>query len=95
MSVEWLWWYCRWYWTVFLLVGDRTYDAICGMGCPRCIPVGGAYIGSIWNDGVKLSRLCIGQIKLLGFQDGLLFGLGEFGCDVLCYRWEQGFKEPI
>ena len=34
-------------------------------------------------------------IKLLGFQDGLLFGLGTFGCNALFYRWEKGFKEPI
>ena len=52
-------------------------------------------MGSVWNDSVNLSRLCIDQIKLLGFQDGLLFGLGTFGCDFLCYRWERGFKEPI
>ena len=65
------------------------------MGCPWCIPVGGACMGSVWNDNVKVSRLCIDQIKLLCFQDGLLFRLGTFGCNVLCYRWEQGFKEPI
>ena len=73
---------------VLWLVRDRAYDSICSMGCPRCIPVGCAYTGSIWNDGVKVSRLCIDQIKLLGFQDGLLFGLGTFGCDILCYGWE-------
>ena len=72
---------------VLWLVGDRAYDAICSMGCPWCIPVGGACIGSVWNDNVKVSRLCIDQIKLLGFQDGLLFGLGTFGCDILFYKW--------
>ena len=72
---------------VLRLVGDRTYDSICSMGFPRCIPVGSARTGSIWNDGVKVSRLCIDKIKLIGFQDGLLFGLGMFRCDVLCYRW--------
>ena len=77
------------------LVGDRTYDAIYGMGCPRCIPVGGSCTGSVWNDSVKVSRLCIDQITLLGFQDGLLFILGTFAREILCYRWEQGFKEPI
>ena len=41
-------------------------------------------MGSIQNDNVKVSRLCINQIKLLGFQDGLLFRLGTFRCDVLC-----------
>ena len=52
-------------------------------------------MGSIWNDSVKVSRVCIDQIKLLGFQYGLLFGLGTFICDVLCYGWEQGFEKPI
>ena len=64
---------------VLCLVRDRTYDAICSMGCPRCILVGGACMGGIWNDGVKVSKLCIDKIKLLGFQDGLLFRLGTFG----------------
>ena len=68
-GVAWLWWYCRWCQTVLCLVGDRTYDAICGMGCSRCVPVGGACIGRIWNDSVKVSILCIDHIKLLGFQD--------------------------
>ena len=77
------------------LVRDRTYNAIRSMGCPRCIPIGSACTGSVWNDSVKVSRLCIDQIKLLGFQDVLLFELGMFGCYVLCYRWEKVFKEPI
>ena len=65
------------------------------MGCPQCIPVGSARTGSIWNGSVKVPILCINQIKLLGFQYGLLFGLGMFGCDVLCYGQEQGLEEPI
>ena len=80
---------------VLWLVGDKIYDAIYGMGCPRCISPGGAYTGSVCNDSVKVSRLCIDHIKLLGFQDGFLFGLGMFGCDVLCHGQEQGLKEPI
>ena len=52
-------------------------------------------MGSIWNDSVKVSKLHLDQIKLLDSQDGLLFILWMFGCYVLCYRWEQGFKEPI
>ena len=80
---------------VLWLVRDRTYDAVCSMGCPWCIPIGSAFMGNIWNDNVKVSRLCIDQIKLLGFQYGLLFRLGKFECDVFCYRWEKGFKVPI
>ena len=87
-SVAWLWWYCRCCWMVLWLVRDKTYDSICSMGFPRCISVGSALMGRIWNDSVKVSRPCIDQIKLLGFQDALLFRLGIFGCDVLCYRWE-------
>ena len=67
------------------LVGDRTYDAICSMGCPRCVVVRGACIGSIWDDSVHVSKLSIDEVKLLSFQYGLFFGLGMFGCDVLCY----------
>ena len=52
-------------------------------------------MGSVWNDGVKVSRLCIDQIKILGFQDGLLFGLGMFRCDVLCDGREKSLKKPI
>ena len=52
-------------------------------------------MGSIWNDGAQVSKLSIDQVKLLGFQYGLLFRLRTFGCDVLCYGWEQGFEEPI
>ena len=72
---------------VLWLVRDRTYDAIYSMGFPRCISVGGAHTRSIWNDSVKVSRLCIDKIKLLGFQYGLLFGLGKFICDILFYWW--------
>ena len=50
---------------------------------------------SVWNDSVKVSRLCIDQVKLLGFQYGLLFELGSFRCDILFYGWEQGFEKPI
>ena len=80
---------------VLWLLGDQAYDAIYSMGCPRCIPVGGSHAGSIWNDYVKVSKLCIDQVKLLAFQYGLLFGLGMFECDVLCYGREQGLEEPI
>ena len=52
-------------------------------------------MGNICNDGVEVSRLCVDQVKLLGFQYGLLFRLGMFGCNVLCYGWEQSFDKPI
>ena len=39
--------------------------------------------------------MCIDQVKLLGFQYGLFFRLGTFGCNILCYGWEQSFEEPI
>ena len=77
------------------LVGDRTYDSICGMGCPWCIPVGGACMGSVWNDGVEVSRLCVNEVKLLGLQDGLFLCLGMFRGDVLGYRLQQCFQELV
>ena len=52
-------------------------------------------MGSVWNDGVQVSRLSVDQVKLLGFQYGLLLGLGTFGYDVFCYGWEKGLEEPI
>ena len=57
--------------------------------------VGGTWTGSVWNDGIQVSRLGIDEVKLLGLQYGLLIGLGRFGCDVLCYGQEQGLEEPI
>ena len=77
------------------LMGDIAYDAICSMGCPGWVTVGGAYTGSIWNNGVKVFGLCINEVKLLGLQDGLLLCLGTFRGDVLGYRWKQGFQEPV
>ena len=65
------------------------------MGFPWCIPVGGVWTGGVWNDGVQISKLGIYKVKLLGFQYVLLFGLGTFRCNVLCYGMEQGLKEPI
>ena len=72
---------------VLWLVGDRTYDAIYGMGCTQFVLVGGSYMRSIWNDSVKVSRLCVDEVKLLGLQDGLFLYLGTFRGDVLVYRW--------
>ena len=47
------------------------------------------------NDGVEVSRLCVNEVKLLGLQDGLFLYLGTFKGDVLGYRWQQGFQEPV
>ena len=57
--------------------------------------VGSACTGSIWNDGVEVSRLCVNEVKLLGLQDSLFLCLGTFGGDVLGYRRKQGFQEPV
>ena len=73
------------------LVENIAYDAIYGMRCPWRIPVGGAYTGSIWNDGVEVSRLCVNEVKLLGLQDGLFLHLGTFRYNVLGYGWQQCF----
>ena len=52
-------------------------------------------MGGIWNDSVKVSRLCVNEFKLVGLQDGLFLYLGMFRGDVLGYRWQQGFQEPF
>ena len=52
-------------------------------------------MGSVWNDSVKVSRLCVNDVKLTRLQDGLFLCLGMFGGDVLGYRWQQGFQEPV
>ena len=65
-GIAWLWWHRRWCQMVLWLMGDRTSDAICSMGCPWCILVGGTYIGSVWNDGVEVSRLCVNEVKTVG-----------------------------
>ena len=52
-------------------------------------------MGSVWSDSVKVSRLCVNEVKQLGLQDGLFLCLGAFGGDVLGYRWKQGFQEPV
>ena len=52
-------------------------------------------MGSVWNDGVEVSRLCVNEVKLLGLQDGLFLYLGTFGGNALGYRWQQGFQEPV
>ena len=79
--VAWLWCNDRWCWSLLWLLGDRSYDAICSMGCPRCIAIRGSCARSVWDDGVQVSRMSIDEVKLLSFQYGL--------------QWELGLKEPI
>ena len=69
-------------------MGDETYDAIYSMGFPWSIPIGGACVGSVWNDGVEVSELCVNEIKMLGLQDVLFLSLGTFEGYVLSYRWQ-------
>ena len=67
------------------MLGDRTYDAIHSMGCPRHIVVRVTSTVSVEKDGVHVSRLSIDQVKLLGLQDGLFLRLGTFIGDVFGY----------
>ena len=76
-------------------MGDQSYDAVHHMRCPRCVVVGGSCAGSVWDDSVQVSRLSIDKVKLLSFQYGLFFRLETFGCDILCYGWEQDLEELI
>ena len=52
-------------------------------------------MGSVWNDGIQVSRLGIDEVKLLGLQYDLFFRLGTFRCDILCDGQEQSIEEPI
>ena len=94
-SVAWLGCNDRWCRSRLWLLGDWPYDAICSVGCPLCITVGGTRMGSVWNDSVQVSKLGINEIKLSGLQYGLFFILGMFKCDFLCDGWEKSLKEPI
>ena len=73
---------------VLWLLGEWSYDAICSMGWPWCVAVRGSCTGSIWDDGIQVSRLSIDQVKLLGFQYGLFFRLGMLKCNILFYGQE-------
>ena len=66
-----------------LVLGDRAYDSIHSMGCLWSIVKGCIRTGGIWENSVWISRLGIYQVKLFGLQDGLFFGLGTFGGNVL------------
>ena len=78
-----------------VVVGRLALYATRSVGCPWCVAVRGTWTGSIWNDSVQVSRLGVNEIKLLGLQYGLFLRFGMFRCNVLCYGWEQGLKEPI
>ena len=52
-------------------------------------------MGSVWNDGVEVCRLCVNEVTLLGLQDGLFLYFEAFGGDVLGYRWQQCFQELV
>ena len=49
----------------------------------------------VWYDGVKITRLGVNEIKLLGLKDSLFFSLGSFGCHILNNERKEGLKEPI
>ena len=76
-------------------MGDKAYNSIHYMRFTWWIMVEGVSMRGILNYGIKVSKLSIDQVKLLGFQYGLFFGLGTFRCDILCYGWEQCLEEPI
>ena len=57
--------------------------------------VRGTWTGSIWDDGIQVSRLGLDEVKLLGLQYGLFFRLGTFRCNVFYDGWEKSLKEPI
>ena len=46
-------------------------------------------------DGIKVTRLGVNEIELLGFKDSLFLRLGYFGCKILSNGRKEVFKEPI
>ena len=74
---------------------ETANDAVCSVGCPRCIVLGGIAAGGVRYDGIKITRLGINEIELLGFKDSLFLILGSFGCHILPNDRKEGFEEPI
>ena len=50
---------------------EAANDAIGSVGCPRRIVMWGIASRGVWYDGVKITRLGINEIELLGFKDSL------------------------
>ena len=74
---------------------EAANDAIDSVGCSRRIVMWGIASRGIWYDGVKITRLGINEIKLLGLKDSLFLRLGSFGCHILSNERKEGLEEPI
>ena len=74
---------------------DTANDAVGSVGCPRRIVLGGIAARGVRYDGIKITRLGVNNIELLGFKDSLFLRLGSFGCHILSNERKEGFEEPI
>ena len=70
-------------------------DAVGSVGCPRRIVLGGITARGVRYDGIKVTRLGVNEIELLGFKDSLFFRLESFGCHILSNDRKEGFEELI
>ena len=55
----------------------------------------GIVVRGVRYDGIKVTRLGVNEIELLGFKDSVFLRLGSFGCNILSNDRKEGFKEPI
>ena len=77
------------------LRGETANDAIGSVGCPRRIVMWGIASRGVRYDGVKITRLGVNEIKLLGLKDSLFFSLGSFSYHILSNERKEGLEEPI
>ena len=74
---------------------EAANDAIGSVGCPRRIVMWGIASRGVRYDGVKITRLGVNEIKLLGLKDSLFFSLGSFSRHILGNERKEGLEEPI
>ena len=70
---------------------DMANDAFDSVGFPRRIVLGGITARGVRYYGIKITRLGVNEIELLGFKDSLFFRLGSFGCHILSNDRKEGF----
>ena len=74
---------------------DTANDAVGFVGCPQRIVLGRLTVRGIRYNGIKIARLGVNEVELLGLKDGLFFRLGSFGGYILSNDRKEGFEEPI
>ena len=57
---------------------NTANDTISSVGCPRRIMLGGLAARGVRYNGIKVTRLGVDEVELLGLKDGFFFRLGSF-----------------